>query len=624
MFFADVGLIESYWREMLLNICQAVYKLIVYLYELFEVVGTAQIITSENLNTLYNRVGLLLGLYMLFRIIISFIQMLINPDYITDKEKGVGNLAKKSVLVIVLIAIVPFLFNKAFELQNMIVGVNGGSNVIAKLVFPTKVVQTDKFGSTLSSYLFTSFYRYDDLFVPDASNRCYLRDNLSQIIISTGGNVGPARYCLFDNDSYSSTFNIGDSEYYKINFTWNGLFAIIVGLVVCYVLLMYVLYVGARVIQLAFLRIIAPMAILGYLSPKKDTIFEKWLKMCTTTYLDLFIRMAIIYFVAFIIYVIIGSDSVGISLAKQYDNMWIVNIVMIIALLIFAKKAPELIKELFPSSGAASFGFGIKSPKKLLDDMFMGQQLWNTAKRAYGAAAVGFIASNRAARKGIGKMYESSIGLYDKLRAIDNDTSLTDAQKKAAKKLERQKFAKDFAKQTWRATGGAAYTGLGGAWRGLGTTNRSGRKTATDNAYKKVQSTYKLRDAGYGWGAQQEDRFRGFMQRDREIEDIIAANEAAIHGLNSRLMKEEENNDTGYTVQKSRRSDKYLIIGPDGKPLEGGKFYSRTDAEAKLISSGVTDTNKIFTPAETQEQIGKLQSQNSALKFEEQKSKKDN
>ena len=88
--------LESFWRELLLFLCKPIYQLIVYLYELFEVVGTAEIITNETLSTIYNRIGLLLGIYMMFRVLLSFIQMLINPDYISDKEKGIGNIAKKA------------------------------------------------------------------------------------------------------------------------------------------------------------------------------------------------------------------------------------------------------------------------------------------------------------------------------------------------------------------------------------------------------------------------------------------------------------------------------------------------------------------------------------------------
>lgn len=414
MLFADAGWIENLLREISLFLCQIVYKFMVYLYELFEVVGTADVITSDSINVVYTRIGLILGIYMMFRVILAFIQMLINPDNISDKEKGVGNLAKKAIIVVALMGITPYIFEKAFDIQNFIVGVDSKSNVIAKIVFPEKVVSSGSFGRSLSAYLFTSFYRYDDQYT---GNDCPLLHKqgdttlLYNTIVANGGSVGVARLCLNDDEDftvydedgnsqgkYSSTFTVGGDDslkYYKIDFTWNGIFAFLVGGFTCYVLLTYTLYVGARVIQLAFFRIIAPMAILSYLSPKKDTMFEKWIKMCGTTYVDLFIRMAIIYFVVFAVDLIMGSGN-GIALTREYDHEWIVNIVMIVALLLFAKKAPELLKELFPSSGVGSLGFGFKSPKGLLGAMAGGALL----SKGYDKMA-GF---GKKAAKGVGML----------------------------------------------------------------------------------------------------------------------------------------------------------------------------------------------------------------------------
>lgn len=450
MIFLEVGKIEGFWRELLLALCKPVYQLIVYLYELFEAVATAEIITNENLTTIYNRVGLLLGMYMMFRIIFSFIQMLINPDYITDKEKGIGNIAKKAILVVVLLGITPFIFNKAIELQNFIVGVETKDNVIAKLIFPKEIIGSEKFGAVLSASLFDSFYRYDDDYDPNKAtenSECYIKPygeadggTLYSHIANTNGNINAAKACL--DNTWKPDEDRGELRY-SIAFTQNGLFALVVGLVVCYMLLNYTLMVGARVIQLAFLRLIAPMAILGYLSPKKDGMFEKWLKMCTTTYIDLFIRMAILFFVVFMIDAIIGGEN-GIALAKPFEHIWMVNIVMILALLIFGKKAPELLKELFPKGGAASLGYGLKSPKKLLDDMAGGKQLWNATKRTAGfgmgalaGGAIGFLGGRGAGRisglfGGIGRGALSGAkkgGLWSNLKGVGTKQAQVNKQK---------------------------------------------------------------------------------------------------------------------------------------------------------------------------------------------------
>lgn len=451
--------IESSWRSLLLFLCQAVYKLIAILYDLFEVIGTADIITNEVLTTLYNRIGTLLGVYMLFRLIFSFIQMLINPDYISDKEKGIGKIVSKVLITLVLIAITPFLFEKAMELQNFIVGVNGEGNVIAKVILPNQDIETyEDFGSNLSAYLFTNFYRYDDS-IPIMDRNCPLLNTpeedaqgkespLFTYISTSKGSVNKAKDCL----------NEKQNGEYMISFTSNGIFAVIIGGLVCYILLTYTLMVGVRVIQLVFLRIISPMAILTFLSSKKDTMFSKWLKMCTTTYLDLFIRMAIIYFIVYIISLVIRSDT-GIALVKDYDKMWVINIVMILALLTFAKKAPELLKELFPSSGAGSLGFGLKSPKKMFESMLGGSTLYKAgtwgAKAATAGALLGFgtagisavsrFRANRHNGKNIGQSLLGAAGGFSGgfFRGLRTGAAKGNVFKNAAKGYNDQRTADD-------------------------------------------------------------------------------------------------------------------------------------------------------------------------------------
>ena len=97
-----------------------------------------------------------------------------------------------------------------------------------------------------------------------------------------------------------------------------------------------------------------------------------------TTYLDLFIRLAIIYFIITVSTQIlqafseVGSvfyESTGLE-AGSGTAKWVSRF-LIIGLLMFGKRVPELLKDLFPNfgGGAASIGFGLKNPKKMLGDI---------------------------------------------------------------------------------------------------------------------------------------------------------------------------------------------------------------------------------------------------------------
>lgn len=364
------------------SICTYIYQLITFLYNIFDMLCHSRILGNDLLEQISSRVGLILGLIMLFRVLFSFVQILINPDTINDKEKGAFNIVKKILIVVVLLGITPYLFDFAFTIQNKLLGANSdNANVISRLLLP-ETVDTDNFGGALSSNIFLSFYTMNDalngLSISSEDMSKYelcenYRKYLQRGIVED--NSFDFGYNCLDKDkvvavSAADSLSGEEEKYSIIDFNW--LLAIIVGLFICWTLLVYCFSVGIRVIQLAFLQIVSPMPIISYLSPKKDGMFQKWAKMCVTTYLDVFIRVAIINFIVLIIaYLINGFDAVSSTFWESiivYKSIsgktkTFLMVIMILALLQFAKKAPELLKELLPKSWAASgdFGFGLKN-----------------------------------------------------------------------------------------------------------------------------------------------------------------------------------------------------------------------------------------------------------------------
>ena len=114
-----------------------------------------------------------------------------------------------------------------------------------------------------------------------------------------------------------------------------------------YILITYCISVATRVIQLAYLQLIAPVPILSYISDPEGS-FKNWTKQCMTTYLDLFIRLAIIYFIITVSTQIlqafseVGSvfyESTGLE-AGSGTAKWVSRF-LIIGLLMFGKRVPE-------------------------------------------------------------------------------------------------------------------------------------------------------------------------------------------------------------------------------------------------------------------------------------------
>src|SRR5574344_162044 len=67
-----------------------------------------------------NNIYVLLGIIMLFKLAISFLKYIVNPDDLDKKGAGGAGLIKQIVLVMALILLVPILFKEAYNIQDIL------------------------------------------------------------------------------------------------------------------------------------------------------------------------------------------------------------------------------------------------------------------------------------------------------------------------------------------------------------------------------------------------------------------------------------------------------------------------------------------------------------------------
>lgn len=367
--------VRSALRTLFLDLCSIVYKLIVVCYNVFERIGTANILQDSDIfQKIANRIGLILGLFMVFRITFSFIQYIINPDNMTDKNKGIGNIVKRVLISIVLLGSVSGMFTLAYKFQNLLIE----DNVIPNIIFNESEYDTENFGNRLSSMLFFSFFRYeeDDEYEMSTSdlNReaqdCIALEDAMKIDVENYSNYELVFTCVGAKAEYTNHATGETEEKFVYTFDGGGLLALAVGLFALYSIFIFTIQVGVRLIQLAYLQLISPVPIMMYITPKGEDKLKKWGNQCLTTFLDYFLRSAIIYFVIFLINILMSSRDSGIN------DIWTGNtgtdayilVILILALFTFAKKVPNLIKEVLPSlGGAASFDYGLNFKKNVAE-----------------------------------------------------------------------------------------------------------------------------------------------------------------------------------------------------------------------------------------------------------------
>jgi len=355
-----------------LFLCGIVYPLLSWIFSIFIKLSSVDILREDIIDGIYGRVTIILTIVMTFYIVFEFVKYTVSPDTITDKEKGAMPLFVRIVLVIVMLAFVPNIFSIAKELQQKVIN----SNIIPRVILGTEYSDADISGPgrEFVGDVFSAFIRAD----------C---DNLSLFEceqLKTG-----VKSSINDLKASNTLFAAWGVQF-STGIECNGLLALIFGGFMLYVVFLYCKDIALRHIQLLFLQIIAPVAIMSYISPKKDGMFQKWLKQCTTTYLDLFIRVAVLYFMILVCDILgetfhldeiqYSGDGRGISVT--------IYLFLVAGLLMFLKKAPKLLEELFPKSGAASIGFGFSSKERrgILNPLDVAAR---TAGTVAGAMSVG-------------------------------------------------------------------------------------------------------------------------------------------------------------------------------------------------------------------------------------------
>lgn len=434
-----------------------IYGLIVVIFRLFTNLSQLDILSADQTNGIYQRVTMVITIVMVFYITFEFVKYVVQPDTINDKEKGVGKIGMRIVIAILLIAFIPTIFNLGMRLQNKILS----TNVISKVILGQDSFDFKDAGSNFAGDVFSAFYRVDYSKCGSLEECQQAQNKVDEVINLFKEDTG--LLALLHGTWYSLT-DVDDTIQY------DGLLAVVFGAFILYVLFLYCIDLGVRYIQLIFLQIIAPIAAISYIVPQKDGIFQKWTKQVTTTYLDVFIRVAILYFMLLIVSIL--SNSLDFfEMSKNGNQINIFEYLFVIAgLLIFVQRAPKLLEELLPGkAGAASIGFGFSGKSRFEP---IGKTVGSMLKPVAGTA--GLVAG------GFG-------GLFKREKGADGKKHLR-LNKKLTQGMEGDGFGKRLKRGLTYATSAVKSAGAGAA-AGVKTGRFSAAQLAAQQATQKDEST---------------------------------------------------------------------------------------------------------------------------------------
>ena len=398
--FMTANTINDMFRSLFALLDKVAYWLLGIMYEILFNVASADIFSNETIKNFYGRIQLIIGEFMIFKLAISIIQGIINPDTFTDKKTGFSNMITRVIFALVMLTVITpinipsaqteyeiqlnnngLLFGTLYSLQYRILT----NNTLGKLILGTvdtsqttttgdsTMSQADKQAQKLqeSANAFTSailkgFVRINmkegETDETKYENRvCSGIDNEKEIIETYAAyDASPNEIlalvnisCETDDENKFWLWDIldgGDSYM----FAYMPIISTVVAVVFIYILLGEIITIAIRTIKLAVLRLLAPIPIISYIDPKseKDGAFGSWVKSLTSTYLELFLHLAVIYFIIFLIQ---DMSVNGIVINTGSGIIGIISMIFIwIGMFFFIKQAPKFIKDILGIKGSSA------------------------------------------------------------------------------------------------------------------------------------------------------------------------------------------------------------------------------------------------------------------------------
>ncbi len=347
--------------------------LLMTVYEMFVQISDAGIFKQSDIRQFSTRIYAFLGLIMVFKVSISLVSYIMNPDNFSKGDVGAPAIIKGFVFALVGIVVVPYIFEIAFSAQriilknniigNLIMGISNGTNNDKDYMWTA--------GRSMASTTLRAFIKPNtnidviDENCAEAPANCEAflglfdkKDKVKEIFSEDP--VSP--YKLLDPDLLNATVKADGKEVFVMDYTF--IISTLCLLFIAYILLLFCFDVAVRAVKLSFLQLIAPIPLIAKIDPKKGgKIFDNWVKECTTTYLDLFFRVAAIFFALFLISSLSGVYHISDGSSYSFGAWIYVEVFLIIGILNFARELPKLLSTILGIDLKGLGGFSLNPLK---------------------------------------------------------------------------------------------------------------------------------------------------------------------------------------------------------------------------------------------------------------------
>lgn len=377
--------------RIFLAIDTLIYFFVAQAYEVFMLVANAKLFDSNNtvIDRITTNIYTVLGVAMLFVFAYNILNLIINPDKLSDRsDNSVLGIIKNLVISLIIIALLPQIFNYTYKFQNRVLQ----SGVLSSIILGGTSADNGEAditnaGRNIAINLFGSFYYPIDseekpyTYGDCASDKAGKPSICDDYVTAMDNAVNNGSIWAFtENKTLAKALDDGDIKYLWLISAAAGVFA-------AYLFISFAIDVGVRVVKLGVLQVIAPIPVIMRITKPKGGIYDKWFKEITKTFLMVFERLIIIYFAIATISIFCGEHGLFANLPDNAPSTDILTrllakVILILGTLSFAKEAPKMLEDLF------GMKIGEINIKKKLDENTYAKKLVGAGATA-GLGAVG-------------------------------------------------------------------------------------------------------------------------------------------------------------------------------------------------------------------------------------------
>lgn len=576
LFFLDLDdrtLFSNSIRSFFGFISKFIYKLFSGAIDLMYQLAAFDFGMNDFIETVSGRLFSILIIFMIFKVSISIMSYLVNPDVAIDKDKGFQSIIKRVIISIILLISINPIFVVLKEVESAIIEDDiittifttsddekvitaGKERIVGVRMSPhcpsNKMIYTATKGDRIALLLFRPFLQpygedditdpkvdngqkaWDTVFSPnegkDMAHYCgYDISSVKEIVLNLSGVdfkesfrdaiPGPNSaegllrdyyYNLGINEADTGYSGNGDGVTSQYFFEFDYFFAFVLGIVGLLIVISFCFDVIIRSLNFIILQMIAPIPIISYVSPQGKS--KEMLSAWWKKVISVWASLFIRILCLSLAILIIDGACNSLDNNDFGNASLLMQIFIILGVLMFAKKLPKFLEEIIPGLKLDG-GFELNPFKRIQKDALGSKQLIGLGASALGAGLSGI---TNFAQRGI----EGIIDINK--NGLSGRRLLRHAAKTAGSTIA------GATRGGVNAFGRAYKDGklISGAWNGYQTSMFS-KKLREDNLRKAgLADAGLIERAKFGIGSMTSDlaRYAGVLNKGQR-EDLIAAEE---------------------------------------------------------------------------------------------------